>query len=144
MIDSEDLKEVGSIDAHAQEGTNALTCALSPSSTQLATTGGNGTVLLFDLRALGHGPMSRLRGHSCPVHAASFSRAGALAQHEVRLAPRTRAGRSGPAACLLSGAPFLVCGRCSSPEEQTRRCGSPTAAPARGSASCAPRAPCFA
>ena len=82
LLDSQTFKELGVLDAHAKQGCHALTCALSPSSPMLATTGGNGAVLLWDLRAIGRGPTSEMRAHRGPVHAASFSAAGALAQRE--------------------------------------------------------------
>ena len=78
LLDAQTCKELATLDAHVQRGTPAFACALSPTSTLLATTGGDGCVLLWDMRMLGSGPLSERSGHTQAVHGVCFASAGAL------------------------------------------------------------------
>ena len=78
LLDSQTCREITVLDEHAQRGAAAFACALSPTMPILATTAADGAVLLYDLRAYGHGPLADLRGHTQPVHGVCFAAAGAL------------------------------------------------------------------
>lgn len=78
LIDAQTCKEHAVLEGHVLRGTSAVACALSPTSTLLATTGGDGAVLLWDLRSLRSRPLAEVCGHTQAVHGVCFADAGAL------------------------------------------------------------------
>ena len=78
LLDAQSLRPIHVLDDHARRGSSCFACALSRSTTQLATAAGDGTVLLYDLRALKRGPLGTLKGHSGAVHSITFASGGSL------------------------------------------------------------------
>ena len=78
LLDAETCKEHIVLDEHVRRGTAAFACALSDVSPLLATTANDGTVLLWDLRSTGRGPVAEVSGHEEAVHGVAFAPAGTL------------------------------------------------------------------
>ena len=77
LLDAQTCKEHACLNAHAARGAAAFACALSPTSTLLATTGDDGSVLLWDLRSV-KAPLAEVTQHSQAVHGVCFARPGAF------------------------------------------------------------------
>lgn len=76
LLDAQSLKPLCVLDEHARRGAAVFACALSPTSTHLATAAADGAVLLWDLRAVRRGPLTEIRGHTMAVHGVAFAPAG--------------------------------------------------------------------
>lgn len=78
LLDAQSLAPLHVLDEHARRGASCFACALSPSSTQLATAASDGVILLYDLRQLKRGSLGELGGHTSAVHGLAFAPAGSL------------------------------------------------------------------
>ena len=83
LMDSETLQVLASLNEHARRGAGAFTTALSPTSPLLVSCDGQGTVLLWDLRSLGQGPLAETHSSAGAVHAAAFVPAGDGASEQL-------------------------------------------------------------
>ena len=76
LMDSETLQVLASLNEHARRGAAAFTTALSPKSPLLVSCDSQGTVLLWDLRSLGQGPLAETCSSRGAMHAAAFVPSG--------------------------------------------------------------------
>ena len=71
LLDSQTLRTIGALDEHARRGTPAFGVAISPTTPQIASADQDGTVLLWDMRVIGHGPLAETCHHAA-VHSLAF------------------------------------------------------------------------
>ena len=71
LLDSQTLETAQVLDEHTRRGSAALAVAVSPTAPQLASSDGQGAVLLWDMRHLGKGPFAET-SHQDAVHALAF------------------------------------------------------------------------
>ena len=76
LFDAKTLKVAGALTAHARLGAAAFCVAISPTSTRLASADMEGTVLLWDVRQLGKGPIAESDHHEGTVHSVDFISGG--------------------------------------------------------------------
>ena len=72
LLDSETLETLQVLGGHARRGAPAFATAISPTSPLLASSDGQGAVLLYDLRQMGNGPLSETHSSSGAVHSLAF------------------------------------------------------------------------
>ena len=60
LVDARSLQVLASLGEHARRGAPAFATALSQTAPLLASSDGEGSVLLWDLRRLGHGPLAEV------------------------------------------------------------------------------------
>lgn len=73
LLDSQTLKQLTVLVAHARRGSPVFATAFSPTTPTLASSDGQGTVLLWDLRQTSKGPLAESRaGGGEAVHSLAF------------------------------------------------------------------------
>ena len=78
LMDSQTLQVLATLTEHARRGAPAFGAAISPTSPLLASSDQEGTVLLWDMRSLGQGPLAETSSQHGAVHSVAFVPAGGV------------------------------------------------------------------